>query len=266
MNATPQESPQHSGATIEQQDEPWSRSRWIVLVALTFGLHVGLIYALGSRKPIEKRSVKNQPTMQLATRSDESLQLNDPTLFALPHLRGFAAQTWLHLPQVAFAPFRWTEPPRLLPLPVQKLGAAFRQHANAQSSATLEIPIRPAAQITVVKPVEDLVTPSESKLRVNGGLSGRAVLNPPLILPAWSAVEPLTNTLVRVLVDSRGKIFSPTLQRPGSGSKDADQFALKVAYETKFAAERDPDDKLTAGLLIFEWQTLAKTNAAATTP
>ena len=266
MNATPQESPQHSGATIEQQDDPWSRSRWIVLVAITFGLHIGLIYALGSRKPIEQRIVKNQPTMQLATRLDESLQLNDPTLFALPHARGFAAQTWLHLPQISFAPFRWTEPPRLLPLPVQQLGEAFRQHANDRASTPLEIPILLAAQITVVKPSEDLVTPSESKLRVNGGLSGRAVLNPPLILPAWPAVETLTNTLVRVLVDSRGKIFSPTLQRPGSGSKDADQFALKIAYETKFAAERSSSDTLTAGLLIFEWQTLAKTNAAATTP
>ena len=125
----------------------------------------------------------------------------------------------------------------------------------------------PAAQMTVVKPAEDLATtPHESRLRVNDGLTGRRVLNAPTTLPAWPATEPLTNTLVRVLVDSRGRIFSPTLQRPGSGSKDADQFALKIAYETKFADERSSGDTLAVGLLIFEWQTLAKTNATAASP
>ena len=266
MNATVQDTPQQSGAIIPQ-DESWSLLRWVILVTLVFGLHIGLIYALGSRKPIEQRVVKNQPTIRLATRLDESLQLNDPTLFALAHSRGFAARTWLQLPEIPFTAFRWTEPPRLLALPVQQLGEAFIRHNNIRSSAPIETPVMPAAKITLVEPAEaSAMTPGGSRLRVNGGLTGRKVLNTPSTLPAWPAIEPLTNTLVRVLVDSRGKIFSPALQRPGSGSKDADQFALKIAYETKFAAERANGDNLTAGVLIFEWQTLAKTNAPTSTP
>ena len=263
MNATPSPSD-----TLACQDEPWSAIRWIVAILLVFGLHIGLIYALGSRKPIELRPVKNAPSMLMAASLDEIHQLDDPTLFALPHPRGFAAATWLRLPKIAFTPFRWTEPPRLLALSVQRLGETFLRFANTNVAARLEIQPLASVQFTAVEPIETFDTfPRESRLRVNGGLTGRRILNTPATLPAWSsAVDPLTNTLVRVFVDARGNVFSPVLQRPGSGSKEADQFALKLARDAKFSTGQKSGDTLTKGLLIFEWQTLPKTNAPAATP
>ncbi len=266
MNAAPQDTPSSVDA-LDSQDKPWSAMRWIVAITLVFGLHIGLIYALGSRKPIELRPVKNAPSMLMTTSLGEFQQLDDPTLFALPHPRGFAAATWLRLPQITFTPFRWTEPPRLLALPVQQLGETFLHFANTNAITQLEIQSLPSVQFTTIEPIETFDTfPRESRLRVNGGLAGRRLLNAPPNLQAWSSADLLTNTLVRVFVDARGNVFSPVLQRPGSGSKDADHYALKLARDAKFSAGQKNGDTLTKGLLIFEWQTIPKTNAPAATP
>ena len=260
MNAAPLD-------TLESQEKPWSPMRWIVAISLVFGLHIGFIYGLGSRKPIELRPVINAPSILMAESLNEFQQLDDPTLFALPHPRGFAAATWLRLPQIAFAPFRWTEPPRLLALPVQQLGETFLRFANSNVASRLEIQSLPTVRFTAVEPVENFDTSQrESRLRVHGGLVGRRLLNEPASLQSWSSSELLTNTLVNVFVDSRGTVFSPVLQRPGSGSKEADQCALKIARDAKFNKVQGQGDTLAKGLLIFEWQTLPKTNAPAATP
>ena len=265
MNAAPQDTPASIDA-LESQNKPWSALRWVVAITLVFALHIGLIYALGSRKPIELRPVKNAPVLTLTSTLTEFQQLDDPTLFALPHPRGFASVTWLRLPQIAFAPFRWTEPPRLLALPVEQLGEAFLRFANTNISPRLEIQSLPAVQITAVDPIETFDTSSrESRLRIAGDLARRQLLNEPASLQSWPSVDPLTNTLVQVFVDARGNVFSMVLQRPGSGSKDADQLALKLARDAKFNKVTGPGDAITKGLLIFEWQTISKTNAPAVT-
>lgn len=266
MNAASHD-PSPLSRTDIPQDKPWSAARWFVLIALVFGLHIGLIYSLGSRKPVERRLVKNQPAIRLDVRREEVRQLDDPTLFATPHPQGFAANTWLKIPQMTFASFRWTEPPRLFVLPVQRLGETFLHRATPPSLPFAAKSILPTAQATTLQPIESFsVNASESQVYVNTGLRERKILNTPINLPAWSAAEPLTNTVVRVWVDSRGKAFSPSLQRPGSGSKEADQLALKVAQESRFTPDRSQGNKLIDGTLIFEWLTITKTNTPATTP
>ena len=266
MNAAPQDTSMSVDA-LDSQDKPWSAMRWIFTVALVFGLHIGLFYALGSRKPIELRPVKSAPAMTVSSSLSEFQQLDDPTLFALPHPRGFASATWLQLPQIAFTPFRWTEPPRLLALPVQRLGETFLRFASTNTGSRLEIRSLPAVQFTTVDPIETFDTsPRESRLRIAGNLASRRLLNEPATLQSWPSADPLTNTLVSVFVDARGNVFSPVVQRPGSGSKLADQLALKLASDAKFNKVQGQGDALTKGLLIFEWQTIPKTNAPVATP
>ena len=69
----------------------WPCSRWLTLIALVFAVHVALIFAFGERKPVVSRAVTNVPTLKLADNPGEWLALNDPTLFALPHRKGFCA-------------------------------------------------------------------------------------------------------------------------------------------------------------------------------
>jgi hypothetical protein len=266
MNAASQDTTA-SVEVLDSQDKPWSAIRWVIAIAIVFGLHIGLFYALGSRKPIELRPVKSAPELTMASSPSEFQQLDDPTLFALPHPRGFASATWLRVPQIAFIPFRWTEPPRLLALPAQQLGETFLHFANTNINPRFEVQSLPAVQFTTVEPVETFDTsPRESRLRVAGDLAGRRMMNEPVALRSWPSADLLTNTLVSVFVDARGNVFSPVVQRPGSGSKSADQLAHKLASEAKFNKAQGQRDTLTKGLLIFEWQTLPKTNAPAATP
>ena len=138
MNAAPLD-PQLPAELPHSDETSWSTGRWIFYIALAFGLHIGLLYGLSDHKPQPPRAVKNAATLLVTAGQTDSQQLDDPTLFARPHPRGFAAATWLRLPQITFAPFRWTEPPRLLPLAVEQLGAIFLRHAETNAPAPRQI-------------------------------------------------------------------------------------------------------------------------------
>ena len=49
------------------------------------------------------------------------MALSDPTLFALPHFRGFWGDPWLRPPPAPDRSFEWTEEPRWLALETQAL-------------------------------------------------------------------------------------------------------------------------------------------------
>jgi hypothetical protein len=76
-------------------------------------------------KTIVPRAVTNVPALKLADDSSEWLALNDPTLFALPHQKDFASAIWLQTAASTQPSFRWTEPPRWLPLSADDLGLAL---------------------------------------------------------------------------------------------------------------------------------------------
>ena len=264
MNSVPMESRPPEPTNLSS-DGSWSRRRWWTLVALVFAAHLGLIFALGDRKPVRPRPPAFAPTLRLAAASDELFALNDPTLFALPHHKGFAGATWLQKPAVKFQPFRWTETPRLLALPVEALGATFAQFMRTNLPARFELEIKPAPELTLpVVPEVGRVTAARSTLRAAGGLANRRLLNPPE-LPAWPAADLLTNSLVQVLLNADGNVISPNLLA-GSGSPKADQFALDFAKTARFEPLRNGAAKLCVGTMIFEWHTVPETNKPPANP
>jgi len=252
-----------NAATLEPRN--WSRRRWWTLVALVFAAHLGLIFALGDRTPVTPRPPAFAPTLRLAADSDELLALNDPTLFALPHRKGFAGATWLQIPVVKFQPFRWTEPPRLLALPVEKLGNTFAQFLQTNLLARFEIEIKPAPELTMpVAPEVGPVIAARSTLRLAGALANRRLLNPPKLEP-WAASDLLTNSVVQVLVNADGSVISPNLMA-GSGLPKADQFALDFARTARFEPLLNGAAKLSVGTMIFEWHTVPETNKPTANP
>jgi len=253
---------------------PWSRRRWWIVILLVFGVHVGLIFALGERKAAVPRAVK-VARLRLVGEGGELLALGDPTLFALPHARGFAAPAWLPVPRVEFAPFKWKENPRFLALPVAQLGATFLQFMHTNTFARFEPETLPAPELILPELTPLFTPPTRSELSVRGDLAGRRLLNRPE-LPSWPAADLLTNSVVRAQVDAAGNVHSFTLVTPGSGSKAADQRALELTRLLRFAPaaqppviSKDPVGQLTSGALIFEWHTVPlppTTNAPTAAP
>jgi hypothetical protein len=117
---------------------------------------------------------------------------------------------------------------------------------------------------TILPPLPPPPAPTQSALRLVGNLAERKLESIPAALPLQPAADNLTNTLVQVTVDEAGRVFSPVLLPPGSGSKDADQLALKTVGGMKFApVGKTP--RLTVATLIFEWQMEAPTNSVRAT-
>jgi hypothetical protein len=103
----------------------------------------------------------------------------------------------------------------------------------------------------------------ESTLRLGGALAQRQPISPPQ-LKAWRHEDVLTNTVVHVVVDGRGQTISSVLLPPGSGSREADQYALEQARAARFESIEpsgprsppNPTPQLTSGEMIFQWHTL----------
>lgn len=247
----------------------WSRARWVVYVLIAFALHLGLIFAFGNRKAVAPREVSNAPSVRMATARTELQTLDDPTLFALPHQRGFAGGSWLQPMPVAYPPFRWTEPPQLLELPVAQLGSVFLHFVQSNPPPRLELSALAPPEVTHVAGAgQPTALKQRSSVRLVGSLAQRRWLNAPAILRSWPATDVLTNSVVQVSFDADGQIFRASLVPPGSGSRPADQHALDLARAARFAPIARHSGPLTLGTMIFEWHAVPvpDTNAPAPPP
>src|SRR5689334_18215305 len=88
----------------------WSWKKICCLIVLAFAAHLVFIFIFGAKKNPSRRELGKVPQFQLAHAS-VLIALEDPTLFALPHVEDFAPATWRRTPPIAPPAFRWTEPP-----------------------------------------------------------------------------------------------------------------------------------------------------------
>jgi TonB family protein len=255
-----------SPAPFRPEEPAWSAGRWTFYLVLVFGLHLGLFYALSARHPQTVRPVVAAPVMQTYPAAQFPAAWEDPTIFAQPHPRGFAGQTWLPLPQIKFPSFRWSEPARLLELPVAQLGDWLVQLASTNKLSVAFPSLVPPPTLTVLARPDAPQRLRDSTTRLADGLINRKWQNAPAALPPAPARDGLTNTVVQLLVDGRGFTISAMLLRPGSGDPELDQTALRLARTARFNPVAPPQNT-AVGTLIFEWAPGPLTNApAATTP
>ena len=236
---------------------PWTRGRWLTLVVLVFAAHVLLLFAFGGRKPAVTRAVTRVPILELADDSSEWVALNDPTLFALPHQRDFAAALGLQMSVSHLPSFRWTEPPRWLSLSTNALGLMFLRFMETNRRSAFELQLKPALKFSTPSLPTAPVLAQDSTFRVEGELAPR-LLPSPVSLQDWPYAGVLAPSVVQVLVDAAGHVVSTVLLAP-SGYDAADQRALEVARAVRFR----PSTNLTIGRMIFNWHTVppAATNA-----
>lgn len=250
MNSSPLEPPR------------WSRARWWSLLALVFTFQLGLIFWLGARGPVYAGRTAPVLTLRIAGPAfNDLLALTDPTLFALPHLQGFAGPAWLTVPRIGGNPFIWSEPPRWLPLPVEQLGAVFRDYIRTNQFIPREAPSRPKPEFLFPEVANSPNLPQKSAIRLAGSL---AELNPAtaFTLQSWTNSEMLTNSVVQVLVGPDGRPVSVTLLS-SSGLKEADQSALQQAVQARFEPTQIRSEgakararRLAWVQMIFEWHTV----------
>jgi hypothetical protein len=220
-----------------------------------------LIFLFGQKKPAVPRAVINAPTMRLAGEPGELLALNDPTLFALPRPGDFTPAIWLAIPDVITPSFRWTEPPRWLPLAADGLGAALGQflQTNFTTVQTLNFKSAPVL-FNPPSPVESMIA-NQSTLRIDGELAQRQ-LPSQIILTNWPYPNLIASSVVQALVAPAGNVISAILLPPGDGYALADQYdaadqrALDIARAMRFK----PSSQLTFGRIIFNWHTVPPTN------
>jgi len=247
----------------------WPRRRWFYAVALVFLGQVGLIFFLEERAGHTHPPPPFHTRINLAvdSRSEERLAqlpaLSDPTLFALPNLNGFSGAAWLTFTPPEHQFTDWTPSERWLPLDTASLGKTFLEFVNTNSTGPLRIADEPLPRIPSPDPflTEGPLT-ARSKIRVEGDLARRRLLNSPL-LPSWAHSDILTNTVVQLLVDADGDTLSSTPLR-SSGLSEADQFAWKLAASARFESLRKPGGPAgrslepTWGQMVFQWHTIAQ--------
>jgi hypothetical protein len=268
MNDAAANTPAPERAGPKPDGESWSQKKWLVVVAIIFAAHVAIIFALGEKKQVVPRAVTNVPRLKLADNSGEMLALDDPTLFALPHLEGFAGPALRDQPRVLFHRLDWTEDPRWLSLSAENLGATFSRFMQTNYFGGYTNDFKPPPKLSAPPPVETVFA-QNSTLQIVGGLAHRRLLDK-INLPSLQYNDVIAPSVVQALVDATGNVVSAVLL-PSENSMEVagrtaigDTTALQIALKLRFA----PSSQRTLGRLIFNWRTvpLPATNAPAASP
>jgi hypothetical protein len=255
----------------------WTWRRWCLLIVLTFCAQLALIAWLGDKSPARiRRSLPAPPLAMVRNPSSELIALTDPTLFALPHQQGFSGPAWMKIPSVPTRSFELAEEPQWLALPVEQLGKmpdAFRETNRTDVLTTTFASFEP--EPTTPEFVFTASFHDKSELLLGEELTKRQLKTVPK-LPSWPHSDILTNTVVKLFVNSDGLPASPAVLLSSSGLKAADDYALAQANATQFeptlnegpGRTKSPLANLTWGTMIFEWQTLplSATNNASLNP
>ena len=228
----------------------WSRRKFYSVIFLALLAHLALIFIFGAKKSVAPRVVGFVPQLQIANAANELIALGDPTLFVLPHANDFASVAWLRPPVITPPSFIYTEPPRFLPLPVEKLGATFGAFMQTNRFAEFQFNFKPEPPLAGADLVFESPLPQQSTLRVAGELVSRPLLNQ-ISVPSLPVNDVLRSTRVQVLVDASGNVVSAVLLE-SSENNGADQTALQLARTARFA----PAEQLAFGQLIFHWHTI----------
>ena len=141
------------------------------------------------------------------------------------------------MPGVKQPSFRWTEPPRWLPLPADELGAAFARFMQTNSSGGHSFDFKPVAELsTPTLPVEPAPV-QNSTMQIEGELAQRQ-LPAEISLTNWPYAAVLAPCVVQVLVDAAGNVVSTVVLPPERlrcrRSTTADQRALEIARALRF--------------------------------
>jgi hypothetical protein len=245
--------------------ERWTRQRWAVVIFFASALQVGAVYFLSGST--SATPVKPGPTFATAMITSRELNdsildrlfASDPTLLVMANRHGFSGSPWVNYPLPDHAPPDWSEPEPWLSPPVAMLAKTFTEYVSTNAAAPARMAERLPPEIPLVF-VPPQILPKESTLRIEGELANRGLALSPR-LPVWPHTNLLSESVVQVLVDAKGRARSAALVSTGP-SKDplqaeADKFALSWAMTNRYqsAPAGTTASTMISGRLVFEWYT-----------
>ena len=216
-------------STAAREPIRWSRRRWICTVAALFIAQAALVLYLGQRDPIPPPRPPFRTTVYLGADEWSSHQLahqpdlSDPSLLALPNLRGFSGPAWLKFTRPEAPSSRWSEPPHWLPLEAGALGKTFAEFISTNRLPPPLLTDKPLPRLIRYEPNFPGDPPAQkSRWRIQGDLAHRS-LAAPLEIKSWPSSDILSNTTVQVAVDAEGFMVFTTLLTE-SGLREADRY------------------------------------------
>jgi hypothetical protein len=245
----------------------WPRRRWLGWTVLLTLAQAAAILILSDRSPLERRSSGTTPTLHAlgppgATGLvSELLSLEDPTLFALPHARGFAGLAWQGASAPEYAVAYWDEPNRWLSQDAAAMDRGFAAAREATTGSWYRVVARKPPPRLRLTAVDEVPLPTQSVLRVEGELA-RWFRVEEVTLPAIPHTNVLTHTEVQVGVDASGYVFS-CIPLVSCGLRAVDAQALEFTRRLRLRP-LDPTRTrvasrgaaLTWGRLQFRWHTV----------
>jgi len=228
----------------------WSTRRWITLIGLALIAHVALVFLFSTRSDPKPRPVSKIPQFHLVDDNCELVALNDPSLFALPHLNDFLPAAWRR--PVPFKPpkFDWSEPPQYLPPVIKNWGVTFKTFMQTNLFSGLNPDYKPEPPPAGSAENFGLLLRQNSTLQLAGRLAQRRMLNQ-IIVPTLVWNDVVKPSRVQLLVDANGSVASVVLLE-SSEYAAADQNALALAKTARFA----PGEGSSLGEFIFNWHTV----------
>lgn len=262
--------------TTNGEPTRWSGKKWAYAILAMFAFQIGAILLLGERQEPRAQPVISNQWAVISVPDDRILITDyslwsDPAAFALPNEHGFSRDGWLAFTRPEFRLTDWTEPPQWLKLDKDELGGSLHQFILSNTMPPLLIADKPLPRLSRDDlSVGNAPVPTASELHVEGDLASWTFINLP-VLPSWPNTELLTNTVIHTLIDAGGHNIA-TVLLAGSGSAEADQFALRTAKAARFRLQASrtrgtaprkiggrsytsPKAPIS-GKLIFKWHTI----------
>lgn len=261
MSAEAETKPAGNDWPVMPPESGWSWKKICFLIALAFVAHLTFIFVFGAKKTPGPKAVGKVPHFQFANQAGEWIALDDPTLFALPHVEDFAPAVWRNTPTNRPPPFRWTEAPSFLAPAVEALGLAFGALMQSNQIAALPLNFKPEPKMTIANFSVESMLPKNSTLEIAGDIVQRKLLTPASV-PTLAYPDVIAPSKIQILVDATGKVISAVSLPSDNPLESADRAdigesnALNIARSLRFT----PMPGVTFGQLIFNWHTVP-TNA-----
>lgn len=243
--------------------EQWSRARWAGIITALFMLQAGAVF-LVSREPdmTPQHATMPVPRFTLSFRNvPTQAGASDPAAFALAGRNDFSRSAWLNRPRPVHQLNDWQDDGAWWNYPTNRLTRDFKTLVHST------VMTRPAARELPPQPIKPPETDDtelallNSTVDLDAALQARGLVQP-ITPPEVQTSDVLPPTRVQISLNKDGLVLSALIVS-GSGNREVDALALRLATNAQFRDAADPGAAPQVGTLTFRWFTVPPVETTA---